>query len=220
MTPKANQKKRILITAGPTREKLDPVRFISNYSTGFLGYEIAREAKRTGHSVTLISGPTALSAIPGIRLISVESAADMRREVLKWSRSSEIIIMAAAVSDWRPAMAASKKLKKGRGRFRVIRLAENLDILAELGRKKRGKVLVGFALETEDLEKNALKKLKNKNLDLIVTNRLSPAAALFGDNTVEEALIIDRLGKKTTLSGRSKKAVAKIVLDKALNIKI
>ena len=209
--------KRILVTAGPTRERIDPVRFLSNYSTGTLGFKIAEEAKRQGHAVTLVSGPTPLKP-PGVRLIRVESALDMRRAVLKEFPKSDCIIMSAAVSDWRPTAVSKTKVKRGGARV-ILELVENPDILKELGRRKKDKVLVGFALETENLEGNAVKKLREKNLDIIIANKLGAGSALFGDNPVS-ALVIDRYGKRTMLRRKSKEELAKIVLDKVLSFKI
>lgn len=207
----------ILVTAGPTREKIDPVRFISNYSTGTFGYEIAREAKRRGCRVTLISGPTWLEVPRGVKVVRVESAVEMKRAVLKSVKTSDYVIMAAAVSDWRVAYPQKKKIKRGMARKR-LELVENPDILKDLG-NKRGRVLVGFALETEDVEKNAVKKLKEKNLDFIIANKLSPGGSVFGENK-PSLLIIDRSGHKTVLRDKTKRESAKIILDKILNFNI
>ena len=209
--------KRILVTAGPTREKIDPVRYISNYSTGMFGYEIASAAKRRGLSVTLVSGPTLLEAPKGVKFVSVESADDMRTAVLKFLTWSDCVIMTAAVADWRPKYSARRKMK--RLGARNIELVENPDILAEVGRLKKNKVVVGFALETENLEKNALKKLKDKNLDIIVANRLTSKKNVFGDKTLD-VVTIDRFGNKTRISNKSKSKLAKIILDKALKFRI
>jgi phosphopantothenoylcysteine decarboxylase/phosphopantothenate--cysteine ligase len=209
---RGTKKLSILVTAGPTRERIDPIRFISNYSTGTFGYEIAKEAGRRGHAVTLISGPTALEIPKGVKSVRVESALDMKRAVERAFAKADCIIMAAAVSDWRVRDVVSAKMKRRSGRKR-LELAENPDILAELGKKKGGKVLVGFALETEDLEKNALKKLREKNLDLIVANRLNRKSTVFGDRFLD-ILMLDRFLNKKTLSRKSKKEAAKIILDK------
>lgn len=208
--------KNVLITAGPTREKIDPVRFISNYSTGTFGYEIAREAGRRGFNVTLISGPSALEAPPGVRLVSVESAEDMRRAVLKLAKSADCVIMAAAVCDWRAKKPSAAKLKKSGGRI-CLELEENPDILKELGKRKRY-TLVGFALETENLERNAHAKLKNKNLDILVGNKLKDNN-LFGSNNID-IIVIDRFGRKAIYNRKTKKELAKIILDKASNFTI
>jgi phosphopantothenoylcysteine decarboxylase/phosphopantothenate--cysteine ligase len=207
--------KKILVAAGPTREKIDPVRFISNYSTGTFGYAIAREAKRRGLDVTLVSGPTALKAPDGVRFVPVESSLDMRKAVLERFKKADCVIMSAAVADWRPVYSAKKKIKKTQKK--TIELVENPDILAQLGARKNGRVAVGFALETENLEKNALKKLKDKNLDLIVANRLGKDSDLFGDKKID-VVTIDRFGNRARISGRSKQELAKIILGKALRL--
>lgn len=208
---------RLLITAGPTREKIDPIRFISNYSTGTFGYEIAKEAKKRGCLVTLISGPTALEVPSGVKFIGVESALDMRKAVLREFPESDCVIMAAAVSDWRVRSAAKRKVK--RGSARTLTLVENPDIIAQLGKKKRHKILVGFALETEDLIKNAEKKLTGKNLDLVIANRCRPKSSVFGD-AKPDITIIDRFDGRSAYFGRTKKELAKIILDKVLSFKI
>ena len=208
---------KILVTAGPTREKIDPVRFISNYSTGTFGYEIAGEAARRGDDVTLISGPTCLEAPARVKRVMVESALDMRREVKKRAREAGCVIMAAAVCDWKVRLPAGDKIKR-RGGVKKLVLEENPDILQELGKNKKG-ILVGFALETENLEKNALLKLKKKNLDIIVANKLTARSALFGARPTD-VLIIDRFFNKETSRRRTKKELAKIILDKISKFKI
>lgn len=208
--------KKILVTAGPTREHIDPVRFISNYSTGKFGYEIAREARRRGCRVTLISGPTALRAPSGVKIIRVETALEMKEAVKKLSKDADCIIMAAAVCDWKIKKPHQKKIKKS-GSSIDLELEENPDILKELGREKKY-VLVGFALETETLEKNAAKKLRDKNIDIIVANKLADNN-LFGSNNID-IIIMDRFGRKARFRKKSKKALAKIILDKALNFTI
>ena len=210
------KKLKILVTAGPTRERIDPVRFISNYSTGTFGYEIAKEAARRCADVVLISGPTALVPPKGVRFIPVESALEMGKVVEKEFGSCDCLIMAAAVSDWRVRAPKSAKIKRG-GRMAKIELVENPDILARLGRKKGKRVLVGFALETASLEANALKKLKKKNLDIIVANKLTKKSGAFGDITTD-ILIIDKTGKKTFARRRSKWELAKIIINQALQL--
>jgi phosphopantothenoylcysteine decarboxylase/phosphopantothenate--cysteine ligase len=202
----------VLVTAGPTREKIDPIRFISNYSQGNFGYELAREARRRGLTVTLVSGPTYLKIPRGIRLIKIESADDMRRAVTREFKKHDCLIMAAAVSDWRVRRQSTKKMKKC-GSEKTLELTENPDILKELSGKKGDRVLVGFALETEKLEKNAIKKLKEKNLDIIIANRLTQKAKVFGDNKTD-ILMIDRFGHKRALRHKSKRELAEIILDK------
>lgn len=161
---------RCLVTAGPTREPLDPVRFVSNRSSGRMGYALASEAVRRGCRVTLVSGPVAVPAPRGARLLRVETAEEMRRATVRESRRSDLVIMAAAVADYRPAAPAARKIKKRAVRL-SLRLERTPDILAELGRRKpAGQVLVGFAAETHDLLANARAKLARKNLDYIVAN--------------------------------------------------
>lgn len=208
--------KRILIAAGPTRERIDPVRFISNYSTGTFGYAIAKEAKRRKLAVTLVSGPTALKVPNGVKFISVESTLDMRRAVLKEFKKADCVIMTAAVADWRPIYSAKKKIKKSPKK--TIELVENPDILAEIGSKKKNKIVIGFALETENLERNALKKLKDKNLDLIVANRLKlPHSNIFGDKAID-VVTVDRFGNRTRIYNKSKQELARIILGKILKL--
>ncbi len=206
---------RILVTAGPTREKIDPVRFLSNYSTGTFGYEIARAALRRGCRVTLISGPTCLKVPVGLKLIRVESAIQLRDAVKREAKKSDCLIMAAAVSDWCIKREVKNKIKRRPGKNR-LELIENPDILSEVSKNKGRLISVGFALETENLVKNAFKKLKEKNLDLIIANQLSRKRNVFGDNAVD-VLMIDRLGNKMAVRRKSKKALAEIVLDRILN---
>lgn len=211
-------KPSVLITAGPTRERIDPVRFISNYSTGTFGYALASEALKRGCRVTLVSGPTNIEAPKGAKLIRVESALDMRKAVLSELKRVKCVIMAAAVSDWRLKKVPARKIKRSSGRI-CLELVENPDILSEIGLRKAGKVVVGFALETEDLEKNAIKKLLVKNADIIVANALKNKATVFGDNYID-ITIMDRLGNKTSVKNRSKAELAKIVLDKVFAFNI
>jgi len=207
----------VLVVAGPTREKIDPVRFISNYSTGTFGYAIAGEASRRGHRTILVSGPTCLEVPEKVEFISVESALEMRREVRSLAKSATCVIMAAAVCDWRAELVLPRKIKR-KGGVKVLKLKENPDILKELGEKKNS-ILVGFALETEHLEKNAIEKLKKKNLDLIIANRLTKDSGLFGDR-LTDVLMIDRSLQKLVCRRKTKKELAKIILDKALKSKI
>ncbi|MDD5427897.1 MAG: phosphopantothenoylcysteine decarboxylase [Candidatus Omnitrophica bacterium] len=217
MTTKSAKKTTVLVAAGPTREKIDPVRFISNYSTGTFGYEIAGEAARRGYKTVLVSGPVHLTAPSAMKLVRIESALEMRREVKKLAAQADCVIMAAAVCDWRPGSAGRQKIKRKKGAT-TLRLKENPDILKELGENKKS-VLVGFALETENLEKNALEKLKKKNLDLVVANKLTKKSGLFGDR-LTDVLMIDKYFRKTIYRRRTKRELAKIILDKALKFKI
>lgn len=212
------RKLRILVTAGPTREKIDPVRYISNYSTGTFGYALAGQAEKMGHNVVLVSGPVALEKPKGVKLLKVESALDMRRHVLKEAKKADCVIMAAAVADWRPLKTAKNKIKKTEGPG-ILKLVRNPDILKELARSKKGKILVGFALETEDLLKNSQKKLREKGLDIIIANKLSGSHDVFGKKPAKIS-ILDRFGVVRKVSNVSKARAAKIILDKVLDFNI
>lgn len=182
LTPKRLAGERVLVTAGPTLEEIDPVRFISNHSSGKMGYAIARQARLRGAEVTLVTGPTALSAPHGVKLVRVESAAEMRDAVLDALERTDIVIKAAAVADYRPRSRSGQKMKKSEAEL-SIELEKNPDILAEIGATKGGRLLVGFAAETQELLKNAGAKLKAKNLDLVVANDVSQEGAGFNVDT-------------------------------------
>ena len=206
-----------LITAGPSREPLDPVRYISNRSSGKMGYALARAALRRGAEVALVSGPTALDAPPGARLIEVTTAAEMRDAVLKEYPRSSAVIMAAAVADYRAAAPSGGKIKRGVGAIE-LRLEPNPDILKELGQNKDGKWLVGFAAETENLTANAGKKLREKNLDIVIANNVVEEGSGFdGDTNV--ATIIDRTGVVRPLPLMSKDDLADCIYDHYLALK-
>ncbi len=206
---------RILITAGPTREFIDPVRFISNSSTGFFGYEIAKAAVRRGHKVTLISGPTFFVAPKGVKFVSVITALEMRTAVNKFYPSSDCLIMSAAVVDYRPAAPVGKKIKKAKNQL-TIKLKKNPDILLEAGKKKGKRILVGFALETENLIANAKEKLRRKNLDFIVAASLRGKNDPFGDKKAH-FVIIDRRGKVKNVAC-AKRKLSNIIIDKTESI--
>lgn len=218
MSSPGKKRPSILIAAGPTREKIDPVRFISNYSTGTFGYELAAEAIRRRVRVTLVSGPTRLKPPQGAKLIGVESALEMRRAVLSELKKADYVIMAAAVSDWRLKKVPSRKIKRSSGKV-TLELVENPDILSEVCVRKAGRVVAGFALETENLENNSLKKLLGKNADIIVGNYLRKGRPAFGCGKTD-ILIIDRLGNKSKVRNRSKRGLSKIILDKLLSFAI
>ena len=203
---------RILITAGPTREYLDPVRYISNSSTGFFGYQIASEALKRGHKVTLISGPTYLKPPKGVRFIPVVSALDMGKAVDANFPGSDCLIMSAAVADYRPAAFSARKIKKSGSRL-TLKLKRNPDILSMAAKNKQGKIVIGFALETECLRENAGKKLEGKKLDYIVAASVEAEKTPFGDRKIR-ILIISKAGKAETLLA-SKKKLSRIILDKA-----
>lgn len=206
--------KTVTITAGPTREKLDPVRFISNFSSGKMGYALAEEAARRGARVILVSGPVALEARnPLIEVRRVESAEEMLAEARKAFAGSDIAIMCAAVADYRPAAASPSKLKRGDSPAMTLELVRNPDIAATLGSEKRpGQILVGFALETDDAIAHGADKLRRKNLDMIVVNSLADKGAGFGTDT-NLVTIITADGRRTAGTLKPKSAVAADIID-------
>ena len=174
--------KKVLVTAGPTRESIDPVRYITNRSSGKMGYAVSEAARMLGADVTLITGPTSLPLPIGVKAIRVESASEMYKAALLEFDNSDYVVAAAAVADYRPATVHLSKLKKDKAPSSVV-LERTEDLLAELGRRKRTQVLVGFAAETEDLERNALAKLAAKSLDWIVANDVTKPGAGFDSDT-------------------------------------
>ena len=174
---------RVLVDAGPTHEAIDPVRYIANRSTGKMGYAIAAAAVRRGAEVTLVSGPTSLATPAGVRRIDVESAAQMYDAMLTAFEGADVAICSAAVADYAPAVPADHKLKKSREHLDAIRLTETADILADLCAAKGGRVVVGFAAETDDLLAHARQKLERKGADLIVANDVSRPESTFGADT-------------------------------------
>ena len=199
--------KKVLVTAGPTWEFLDPVRFISNPSSGRMGYAIAQNAWYRGAEVTLVSGPVSIQPPHGIALVRVQSALDMLEAVLEQAERADFIVKAAAVGDYRPKEFSAEKIKRGGKNSLVVQFEQNPDIAATIGaRKKPGQVLIGFAAESHALEKNAAEKLVSKNLDFIVANRITGPDGAFGSehNTIH---ILDQKGGKETFSG-SKEEVA------------
>ncbi len=197
----------ILVTAGPTREEIDPVRFLSNRSSGRMGYAVAAVARRRGARVILVSGPTGLTPPDGVETVPVTSAEQMREAVLAKLPASTVVIKAAAVADYRPAAAAAQKIKKGEAAELLLKLVKNPDILAELGSLKGGRVLVGFAAETADLLANAGRKLREKNLDLIVANDVTEPGAGF-DLETNIVRLLHRDGTVEELPQMAKEAVA------------
>lgn len=204
--------KKVLITAGPTYEKIDPVRFIGNHSTGKMGYALAEEMALNGAEVTLISGPTALSLTnPGIKRINVFSANQMFEHALNLFENTDIAIMSAAVADYTPAETFDQKVKRTSDNL-IINLKPTTDIAAELGKRKNNKqLLLGFALETNDEKNNALKKIRKKNLDAIVLNSLNDSGAGFGHDT-NKITIIDNNGSEINFELKTKKDVAKDIV--------
>jgi len=207
---------RVLVTAGPTREELDPVRYISNYSSGKMGYAIARAAQQRGADVVLISGPTMLSPPAGVEFVSVVSAQQMYAEVFRALPSTTVVIKSAAVADYRPLSSSRHKLKK-KDTEMILQLEKNPDILAELGQNKQGRILVGFAAETQDLLSNAAAKLQRKNLDMIVANDITQDGAGFDvDTNVVKILYAD--GAIEALPQLSKVEVAHQLLDRVVRL--
>ncbi len=201
----------ILITAGPTREEIDPVRYISNHSSGKMGYALARIACRRGAKVLLISGPTALAEPEGIQVVKTTSASEMHREVMARVAECDAVIKAAAVADYRPLVRSAIKIKK-KSESVTIELVKNPDILAELGGAPHCPFLVGFAAETDALTKNAEKKLREKNLDMIVANDVSQVDAGFNVDT-NRALLLFRDGSSSDCGLMSKDQLAGAILD-------
>ncbi len=207
--------KKVLVTAGPTYERIDPVRFIGNFSTGKMGYAIAEEAAARGAEVTLVSGPTALSTVSSrIRRVDVESARQMLAAAQEAFADADIAIMTAAVADYAPAEVFDSKIKREKAQFDSIQLVKNPDIAATLGREKRsGQILVGFALETDHAIDNGRDKLARKNLDMIVVNSLADKGAGFGTDTNRISIISARTDTPVDYPLKSKKAVAADILD-------
>jgi len=202
--------KTVLVTAGPTREFIDAVRFISNPSTGKMGYALAAAARDRGAEVILISGPTQLASPWGVTVVPVVSAADMHRAVIEHLDRSHIVIMAAAVSDFKPLQTSDRKIKKEDAAL-TLQLGRTEDILHNIGKAGRKRLLIGFAAETDNIEQNALKKLKDKNLDMIVVNDLLRSGSGFGSDT-NAVTIIDRSGKRTELPTMPKTVIAASIM--------
>lgn len=203
--------KKVVITAGPTYEKIDPVRFIGNYSSGKMGFAIAEECLRRGADVTLVAGPVSLTCSSGIRRLDVESCQDMYDAAISEFADADVAILAAAVADFRPALVADRKIKRGKDDM-VITLCPTHDIAAELGAsKKAGQTLVAFALETNDEEANAMRKLEKKNADFVVLNSLRNEGTCFrtDQNQIE---IVSRDGK-TSYEKKSKADTASDIVD-------
>lgn len=209
-------KKKIMITAGPTYERIDPVRFIGNFSSGKMGFALAEECASRGAEVILITGPTALSAShPNILRVNVESAVEMYDAALKIFPQMDAAILSAAVADYRPEQMSEEKIKRSGNEHLSLSLVPNPDIAASLGKiKKPGQLSIGFALETNDEESNAVKKIEEKNFDYIVLNSLNDRGAGFGHDT-NKVTILSRDGEKQSFLLKSKKEVAKDIIDTA-----
>lgn len=199
----------VIVTAGPTVEDIDPVRFLSNRSSGKMGYAVAAAARLRGARVVLVSGPTSLTVPPGVEVVQVRSATDMKEAVLRHFPSADIVVKAAAVSDYRPASSANRKIKRGPEAV-TLTLVPNDDILALLGEQKRHQVLIGFAAETGAVADSARQKMIRKNLDLIVANDVSDG--VFGQDSAT-VHILSASGEGEILRAQSKRTIAGRILD-------
>lgn len=203
------------VTAGPTYEKIDPVRFVGNYSSGKMGFAVAGELARRGAEVTLIAGPVNLPTPAGVKRIDVESAVEMHRIALATSRDADIMVFAAAVADYRPAVEATSKIKRENSEEMNLRLVRNPDIAADCGKAKRtGQILVGFALETDNEKANAGRKLEKKNLDMVVLNSLHDKGAGFRTDTNKITIVTRQ--EELTFPLKPKTEVAKDIVDAAV----
>ncbi len=204
--------KKVLLTAGPTIETIDPVRYITNHSSGKMGYAMAKEAVSRGADVTLVSGPVNIDPPKGCNVIHVESAVEMNEAVLKESSGSHIIVKSAAVSDYRPRNPQNQKIKKSKGEF-ILELERNPDILKNLSKiKKTSQILVGFAAETENLIENAKSKMEKKQLDMIIANDVSLKHSGFKSDK-NKAVILFRGGNKKEFELMTKQELSKVVFD-------
>ncbi|WP_216828039.1 bifunctional phosphopantothenoylcysteine decarboxylase/phosphopantothenate--cysteine ligase CoaBC [Alkalihalobacterium elongatum] len=208
--------KQLLITAGPTQEKIDPVRYITNHSSGKMGYQVAEVAAELGAKVILVSGPTNLNAPKGVMRINVESAQDMYEAVMEHFHSTDVVIKTAAVADYRPKVVHSEKMKKRPGDA-AIELERTIDILATLGELKTHQILVGFAAETEKVEEYAKGKLERKNLDMIVANNITEAGAGFKGDT-NRVTIYKKGGETIELPIMTKREVAEQILNELIDL--
>ncbi|HAE92367.1 MAG TPA: bifunctional phosphopantothenoylcysteine decarboxylase/phosphopantothenate--cysteine ligase CoaBC [Tissierella sp.] len=211
--------KKIVITAGPTMEPLDPVRYMTNHSSGKMGYSIAKEAVTRGAEVVLISGPTSITPPRGIELIKVKTTEDMLKAVDKYFHSCDVLIKSAAPVDYRPETVSSTKIKKKENEKDelIIKYVKNPDIAAHFGKQKKNQIMVGFAAETNNLDEYAMEKLKKKNLDFIVANDVTKEGAGFNFDT-NIVTIIDKEGNKNTYPMMNKREVAKVILDRVKSI--
>lgn len=216
LAPKDLKGVKILVTAGPTEEPLDPVRFITNLSSGKMGYALASTAHARGAKVTLISGPTSLSLPPAEKIIKIRTAQEMYKAVLDHYKKVDVIIKAAAVADYRPKAIAKEKIKKDRKTI-SLELEKNPDIISEVGKHKGNRILVGFAMETQNLLENARGKLLKKNMDLIVANNLREEGAGFRTDT-NIITMIDRAGDTESLGKMTKIEAAHAILDRVKKI--
>jgi len=211
------RKEKILVTAGPTQEPMDPVRYLTNHSSGKMGYALAKVARRRGAEVILVTGPTSLPVPRGdIKVVRVQTAAEMRKAVVSHMEGCSVVIKAAAVSDFRPKAVSSQKLKKADA-SPSLPLERTEDILREIGKRKGSRILVGFAAETENLIANARKKLLEKNLDFIVVNDVTKPGAGFGEDT-NQVKILYPSGQVKELPLMSKEEVSQSILDEVVKL--
>lgn len=208
--------KRILISAGPTQEAIDPVRYITNHSSGKMGYALAKMAKLRGADVTLVSGPVSITAFPGIEVVDVTSAADMYDAITTRSSQADIVVMCSAVADYTPTLYSEQKVKKSEGDMSIA-LSRTKDILKNLGENKReGQIVVGFSMETENLIENSQAKLQKKNVDMICANSISTDKTGFGVDTNKVTLIFKNCVEELPLC--SKEETADMILDQIIKL--
>ncbi|PID78320.1 MAG: bifunctional phosphopantothenoylcysteine decarboxylase/phosphopantothenate--cysteine ligase CoaBC [Deltaproteobacteria bacterium] len=209
--------KKILVTAGPTVEPIDPVRYLSNHSSGKMGYAIAEAFRNRGGEVVIVSGPVSINPPFDIEVVKIKTASEMLEECVKRIDSADIVVKVAAVADYRVKNISAHKIKKS-GEIPVIELEENPDIIKTLGSlKKESQIFVGFAAETQELENNALEKLESKNLDMIVANKISGENTAFGSEK-NMVSIFTKEGKKEAFDMMDKKDIAEIILDRIANL--
>jgi phosphopantothenoylcysteine decarboxylase / phosphopantothenate---cysteine ligase len=209
---------RVLITAGPTREAIDPVRFISNHSSGKMGYAIAEEFLKLGADVILVSGPVCIQLQhPNLKIVNVNSATDMYLACCNYFEAIDIAVFAAAVADYRPERIAEHKIKKEEASF-IVKMVKNIDIAFEFGKiKKPHQLSVGFALETNDEERNAISKLNRKNFDMVVLNSMNDAQAGFGYDT-NKISIFNQEGEQKEFPLKAKAEVAADIVNESLKL--
>ena len=208
--------KRVLISAGPTQEAIDPVRYITNHSSGKMGYALAKMAKLRGADVTLVSGPVSITAFPGIEVVDVTSAADMYDAITTRSSQADIVVMCSAVADYTPTLYSEQKVKKSDGDLSIA-LSRTKDILKNLGENKReGQIVVGFSMETENLIENSQAKLQKKNVDMICANSISTDKTGFGVDTNKVTLIFKNHVEELPLC--SKEETADMILDQIIKL--
>ena len=208
--------KRVLISAGPTQEAIDPVRYITNHSSGKMGYALAKMAKLRGADVTLVSGPVSITAFPGIEVVDVTSAADMYDAITTRSSQADIVVMCSAVADYTPTLYSEQKVKKSDGDMSIA-LSRTKDILKNLGENKReGQIVVGFSMETENLIENSQAKLQKKNVDMICANSISTEKTGFGVDTNKVTLIFKNHVEELPLC--SKEETADMILDQIIKL--